>query len=540
MKVSGNIVDVLHKRIFPGTIEILNGRIAGIAEDNRPYNRFITPGFIDAHIHIESSMLTPSEFARLAVVHGTVATVSDPHEIANVLGIDGIRFMVENGKSVPFKFFFGAPSCVPASPFETSGASLGPEEVEALLAHKEIKFLGEVMNVPGVLAKDPAVMKRIESARKHGKPVDGHAPGLMGEDLAKYIKAGISTDHETLSYEEGVEKLSLGLKLLLREGSAARNLDIFAPLIDQYPERCMFCSDDKHPHDLVEGHINEMVKRSVKNGTDVMKVLQCACVNPVIHYDLPVGLLRSGDPGDFLIVDNLENFIILENYIDGTLVAQEGKTLISSVSAEPVNNFKTQQKAATDFAVKKCGEVIRVIRAIDGKLITGSSMNHPKTVNGFAVADIPRDILKIAIVNRYVDTAPAVGFIKNFGLLRGAIASSVAHDSHNIITVGVEDESICRAVNLIIRHRGGIALIDGGREEILPLPVAGIMANVDRLSVAHRYAELDRLARDLGSGLRSPFMTLSFMALPVIPKLKLTDKGLFDGERFAFTSLFEE
>jgi len=540
MKVSGNIVDVLHKRIFPGTIEILNGRIAGIAEDNRPYNRFITPGFIDAHIHIESSMLTPSGFARLAVVHGTVATVSDPHEIANVLGIDGIRFMVENGKSVPFKFFFGAPSCVPASPFETSGASLGPDEVEALLAHKEIKFLGEVMNVPGVLAKDPAVMKKIESARKHGKPVDGHAPGLMGEDLAKYIKAGISTDHETLSYEEGVEKLSLGLKLLLREGSAARNLDIFAPLIDQYPERCMFCSDDKHPHDLVEGHINEMVKRSVKNGTDVMKVLQCACVNPVIHYDLPVGLLRSGDPGDFLIVDNLENFIILENYIDGTLVAQEGKTLISSVSAEPVNNFKTQQKAATDFAVKKCGEVIRVIRAIDGKLITGSSMIHPKTVNGFAVADIPRDILKIAIVNRYVDTAPAVGFIKNFGLLRGAIASSVAHDSHNIITVGVEDESICRAVNLIIRHRGGIALIDGGREEILPLPVAGIMANVDRLSVAHRYAELDRLARDLGSGLRSPFMTLSFMALPVIPKLKLTDKGLFDGERFAFTSLFKE
>ena len=540
MKVSGNIVDVLHKRIFPGTIEILNGRIAGIAEDNKPYNRFITPGFIDAHIHIESSMLTPSGFARLAVVHGTVATVSDPHEIANVLGIDGIRFMVENGKSVPFKFFFGAPSCVPASPFETSGASLGPDEVEALLAHKEIKFLGEVMNVPGVLAKDPAVMRKIESARKHGKPVDGHAPGLMGEDLAKYIKAGISTDHETLSYEEGVEKLSLGLKLLLREGSAARNLDIFAPLIDQYPERCMFCSDDKHPHDLVEGHINEMVKRSVKNGTDVMKVLQCACVNPVIHYDLPVGLLRSGDPGDFLIVDNLENFIILENYIDGALVAQEGKTLISSVSAEPVNNFKTQQKAATDFAVKKCGEVMRVIGAIDGKLITGSSMNHPKTVNGFAVADIPRDILKIAIVNRYVDTAPAVGFIKNFGLLRGAIASSVAHDSHNIITVGVEDESICRAVNLIIRHRGGIALIDGGREEILPLPVAGIMANVDRLSVAHRYAELDRLARDLGSGLRSPFMTLSFMALPVIPKLKLTDKGLFDGERFAFTSLFKE
>jgi adenine deaminase len=540
MKVSGNIVDVLRKRIFPGTIRVLNGKIAEITEDNKTYNRFITPGFIDAHIHIESSILTPSEFARIAVVHGTIATVSDPHEIANVLGLDGVKFMVNNGKSVPFKFFFGAPSCVPASPFETSGASLGPHEIEALLANNEIKFLGEVMNVPGVLNQESEVMRKITTAQRYKKAVDGHAPGLIGRDLVRYIKAGISTDHEAVTLDEAVEKLSLGMKLLIREGSAARSLDTFAPLIDKYTDYCMFCSDDKHPHDLAGGHINEMIKRAAKSGIDTMKVLRCACVNPVLHYNLPIGLLRTGDPADFLVIDDFKDLTVLQTYIDGTLVAQEGKTLISSVSVESVNNFKSCKKVATDFAVKKGGDAMRVIEAIDGELITGSFIARPKTENGFVIEDTSRDILKIAVVNRYADTIPAVGFVRNFGLLKGAIASSVAHDSHNIVVVGVSDESICRAVNLIIRHRGGIALIDDDREEILPLPVAGIMTHEDGWSVARRYAELDQLAKGLGSKLRSPFMTLSFMALPVIPKLKLTDRGLFDGKRFAFTRLFVE
>jgi adenine deaminase len=538
MKVAGNIVDVLHKRIFPGTIEIINGEIAGITQDTKPYNQFIIPGFIDAHVHVESSMLSPTEFARLASLHGTIATVSDPHEIANVLGMDGVKFMIENGKSSPFKFFFGAPSCVPASPFETTGASLVADDVEALLARDEIRFLGEVMNVPGVLSGDPDVMKKIESARRHGKPVDGHAPGLRGDDLARYVRAGISTDHEVLNYDEGREKLSLGMKLLIREGSAARNMNTFLSLIEEFPGLCMFCSDDKHPHDLIEGHLNEMVMRAVGKGLDIMKALRCACVNPVLHYNLPVGLLQKGDYADFLIVDNLQDFTVLATYIDGRKVAEEGKTSVSSVPVEPLNNFSVRTKSVSDFSVNGASESMRVIEAIDGELITGSATCQTKVEEGFVVSDTSRDILKMCVVNRYKDGTPAIGFVNNFGLKRGAIASSIVHDSHNIIAVGADDESLCRAINLIIQHRGGIALIDGNNEEILPLPVAGIMSNDDGWSVAHHYAELDRHAKLLGSQLRSPFMTLSFMALPVIPKLKLTDKGLFDGEHFFFTDLF--
>lgn len=539
MKVSGNIVDVLRKKIFSGTIEIQNGRIIEISENKRFYDRFIIPGFVDSHVHIESSMLVPSEFSRIAVIHGTVATVSDPHEISNVLGISGVRFMIRNGQQVPFKFSFGAPSCVPASPFETSGALIGPGEVDSLLAHEEIGFLGEVMNVPGVLTNNPDVLKKIESAVRFGKPIDGHAPGLQGNKLVKYISAGISTDHETLSNEEGRKKLSLGMKLLIREGSAAGNMDILLPLMNEYPDLCMFCSDDKHPNDLITGHINIMVKKAIKNGIDVFTTLQCACINPVSHYGLPVGLLREGDSEDFIIIDNLKDFTIHETYINGVLVAQEGKTLINHITEEPVNNFSTRTKSISDFAVQSGGDKIKVILAIDGSLTTETSTIHPKIDKGYAVSDITKDILKIAVVNRYADAPPAIGFAKNFGLKKGALASSVAHDSHNIVAVGVDDESLCRAVNLIIRHHGGIALTDGGDEKILPLPVAGIMSNADGWEVASRYKDLDQLAKDLGSPLRSPFMILSFITLPVIPKLKLTDKGLFDGECYTFTSLFD-
>jgi len=538
MKVSGNIVDVLSRKIFPGTLEVQDGKILRISHHKGSHDCFIIPGFVDAHIHVESSMLVPSEFARIAVTHGTVATVSDPHEIANVLGSDGVRFMVKNGLQTPFKFFFGVPSCVPASPFETSGATIGPAAVEELILHDGMTFLGEVMNVPGVLTGDPGTMKKIEIARRLGNRVDGHAPGLRGDNLLNYVRAGMSTDHETGNREEGREKLSLGMKLIIREGSAARNMDGLAPLIREYPDLCMFCSDDKHPHDLVAGHMNDMVTKAIRSGIDALTALRCACLNPVQHYGLPVGLLQEGDPADFLVVDNLEDFKVVETYIDGTVVAQGGTSLLPHISVETINNFSARTKSVSDFIVRADGDGMRVIEAIDGELITGHSIVSPKIDNGSVISDTSEDILKIAVVNRYTDIPPAVGFIRRIGIKRGAIASSVAHDSHNIIAVGVDDASLCRAVNMIVEHRGGIALVDSSNEAILPLPVAGIMSNDDGWSVARRYAEMDRLAKNLGSPLHSPFMTLSFMALSVIPRLKLTDRGLFDGEQFAFVNLF--
>lgn len=538
MRISGNIVDVLHERIFPGTLEVIDGKITGIIRDGKPHKRFIIPGFIDAHVHVESSMLAPSEFARLAVTHGTVATVSDPHEIANVLGISGVRWLVDNGRCVPFKFFFGAPSCVPSSPFETSGASLGYREIEKLLAEDELHYLGEVMDVSGVLAKQEVLMSKIAAAKNLGKPIDGHAPGLRGQELTEYVRAGMSTDHESLRLEEGEEKIRLGMKLLIRSGSAAENLEAFLSLVDRWPSLCMFCSDDKHPHDLAKGHINEMVRRAVRENVHVMKVLRCACVNPALHYRLPVGLLRKGDPADFLIVDNIEDFDVLETYIDGKKVAEKGKTFVPSVPIEPLNRFLAQTKSVEDFAVFAASERMRVIEATDGALITGSAMVRPKVHNGFATSDALRDILKITVVNRYADSRPAIGFVKNFGLTGGAMASSISHDSHHVIAVGTDDHSLCRAVNLVIGIKGGIAVVRGDSETILPLPVAGIMTSDDGWTVARRYEELENHARNLGSKLHSPFMTLSFMGLPVIPKLKLTSKGLFDGDRFAFVSLF--
>ncbi|OPY72730.1 MAG: Adenine deaminase [Syntrophorhabdus sp. PtaU1.Bin050] len=538
MRISGNIVDVLHERIYPGTLDVHDGRILDISEDKVSHSTFIIPGFVDSHVHIESSMLVPSEFARIAAVHGTIGTVSDPHEIGNVLGMNGVKFMIENGRAVPFAFCFGAPSCVPSSSFETSGASLGLAEVDDLLGSHDIRYLSEVMNVPGVLSGDPEVTAKLASAKRHRKVIDGHAPALQGEGLAKYIRAGISTDHETFAYYEGLEKLSLGLKLCIREGSAARNLHELGPLIDKYPDLCMLCTDDMHPHDLVRGHINRLVQKAVGDGIDAMKVLQCACVNPVRHYSLPVGLLQKGDRADFLVIDDLNKFTVLETYIRGQLAARDGTPLIPRISVQEINAFAATKKVASDFSVKALGETVHVIEAINGEVITNRSTVSLTAKNGYLQPNPGKDILKIAVVNRYQDAPPTTGFVMGFGLKRGAIASSVAHDSHNIIVVGVDDDSICRAVNLIIGQKGGISVVDEVHEEILPLPIAGIMANSDALDVAGRYAELDGLAKNLGSELQAPFMTLSFMALPVIPRLKITDKGLFDGDHFTFIGLF--
>jgi len=538
--LSGNIVDVLNSKIYPGTLKISNGRIIDIIRESSEYKNYILPGFVDSHVHIESSMLTPSEFARVAVIHGTVAAVSDPHEIANVLGVDGVKYMIENGKMTPMKFYFGAPSCVPASTFETSGASIGPEELEELLKLEEIKYLGEVMNFPGVLSGDGILDKKISIAKKYSKLIDGHAPGLRGKGLMQYIDAGITTDHECLTKDEALEKIRLGMKVQIREGSAAKNAKDLMSIIEEHCEDCMFCSDDKHPDDLVKGHINVLVKMALNSGIDMMKVLTVACVNPVLHYKLDVGILQKGDSGDFLVVDNLHDFKILSTYINGQIVAGEGKSLINKVPSTILNNFNVGKKKKVDFALPRNKGNINVIEAIDGGLITNKLILIPRIVNGYAVSDVERDILKIAVVNRYSEEEVAIGFIKNFGLKKGAIASSVAHDSHNVIAVGVTDEDICRAVNLIIENKGGISAISEEKEMVLPLPIAGIMSNEDYSEVVNKYGAIDNMAKSLGSTLHTPFMTLSFMALLVIPKIKLSDMGLFDSEKFQFINIFEK
>ena len=536
--VSGNLVDLFHKTIFPATVSIAGGRIANIQqEENQHYKRYILPGFVDAHVHIESSLLVPSEFARLAAVHGTVATVSDPHEIANVLGIRGIRFMVANAAKTPLEIAFGVPSCVPATSFETAGATLGTREIEELFEQEHLSYLSEMMNVPGVLAREPEVMDKIKIARQLRYSVDGHAPGLRGEEAYRYVSAGIATDHECFTLEEARDKLALGMKILIREGSAAKNYEVLHPLIASHPNRCMFCSDDKHPDDLVRGHINELVRRSVALGYDVMEVLQVACVNPVRHYDLNIGLLRLREPADFIVVDNLRDFTIQQTYCKGILAAENGKALLPPVPREPINCFATSVKKVADFCLPAKSVTVRVIEAFDGQLFTKELYAPAPIQDGQIISDIERDILKIAVVNRYSDTAPAVALIRNFGLKRGALASSVAHDSHNIVAVGTTDEELCRAVNAVILNRGGLAVAEGNSVAVLPLPIAGLMSDKDGYLVAQQYAHLDTLAKQLGSTLSAPLMTLSFMALLVIPDLKLSDRGLFNGKDFHFVSL---
>jgi adenine deaminase len=526
--------------IFKGSIYVDKGRIQKIVPEETDSEVYIMPGFIDAHVHIESSMLIPSEFARLAVLHGTIATVSDPHEIANVMGIEGVRYMIANGEKVPFRFFFGAPSCVPATSFETSGAVLGVAETEELLKMKGVLYLSEMMNFPGVIYNDPEVMAKLALARKYNVPVDGHAPGLLGDQLATYVKAGISTDHECFTMEEALEKVGLGMKILVREGSAARNFDTLIPLLTTHPNDLMFCSDDKHPDELLEGHINVLVKRALKAGYNLYDVLRACSVNPVNHYHLPVGLLQEGDSADFIIVDHPDTLKILKTIIKGEIVSENGNTLIQSVNEELPNIFCAKPIVSKDILVEDKGTLIRVQRALDGQLITESFECKPLVNNGFIESDTERDILKILVMNRYTAATPSLGFINGFGLKKGALASTVAHDSHNIIAVGTNDEDIIQAVNLLIANKGGIAVCDGENQHILPLPVGGIMSADDGKSVAERYARIHLMAKDLGSPLNAPFMTLSFMALLVIPALKMSDKGLFDGNLFAFTSLYSK
>ncbi|SOD78348.1 adenine deaminase [Spirosoma fluviale] len=545
--LTANILNLFDQTIYYGTIAVENGRIRQLTQlgPERPGEPYVLPGFVDAHVHVESSLLTPPQFARLAVVHGTVATVSDPHEIGNVLGVAGVKYMIEEARRVPFKFMFGAPSCVPATIFETAGATISPQDVRELLAMKEIGYLAEVMNFPGVLHQDPDMMAKISLANAFNKPVDGHAPGLTGDDAQRYIDAGITTDHECFTYEEGLDKARRGMNILIREGSAARNFEALIPLLAEFPAQIMFCSDDKHPDTLAEGHINQLVVRALGKGHSLWHVLRAACLNPVLHYRMPVGLLREGDPADYIVVNNLNEFKVQQTVINGEVVAENGQSTISDLRSEHVNQFSCSPKKPEDFAVKAAvldePVLIRVIEALDGQLITNELHLEAKVENGQLVPDVEGDMLKLVVVNRYQDTPPAVAFIKNFGLTSGALASSVGHDSHNITAVGCDDESICRAVNLIIEARGGLSAVGRGPDAesmLLPLPVAGLMSDTDGYTIAEQYTKLDQYAKyRLKSTLLAPFMTLSFMALLVIPKVKLSDLGLFDGKTFNFVPL---
>lgn len=537
----GNIIDLITNTLFFGEFDVENQRIVAIRKlgDEKINGPYYLPGFVDAHVHVESSLLPPAQFARLAVTHGTVGTVSDPHEIANVLGLEGVKFMIENGKKVPFHFCFGVPSCVPATTFETAGATIDIQDIKTLFAYPEVGYLAEMMNFPGVIHAFPDVLEKLALAKKYNKPVDGHAPGLRGETAAKYFSYGIETDHECFTLEEAEDKLKLGVKILIREGSAAKNFDALIPLARTHAHQMMFCSDDKHPDSLLISHINELVKRAIQAGVALFDALKMASLNPIKHYNLAVGLLQKGDSADFIKVDNLSEFTILETYIKGEKVAESGVSMIPSVFDTPLNFFVERTICTEDIQCKidENDAFIQAIRVLDGQLVTEKKL-FPIEIVASEVSRVEADVLKVVVINRYSKEAPpAVAFIHGFGLKKGAIASSVAHDSHNIIVVGVNDDVILQAISAIMYEKGGLALVTDEKVEVLGLPIAGLMSDLDAYQVADLYTRLDKLAKEeLGSTLLSPFMSLSFMALLVIPSLKLSDLGLFDGETFAFTS----
>jgi len=537
--ITGQIVDLAAGDIFPGRVALEDGRITEVARLKSAPERLICPGFIDAHVHIESSLLLPAEFAAVAVTHGTVGAVSDPHEIANVLGVPGVEYMIENGRQVPFYFCWGAPSCVPATPHETSGGCITARDIRYLLTVPEVGYLAEMMNYPGVLSKAPEVMAKLKVARDLKKPIDGHAPLLRGEDLSRYIAAGISTDHESVDFEEAREKIEKGMKILIRERSGARNLNGLLPLLLEHAADCMFCTDDVHPGDFLKGHINGLVRRALEAGVPLISALRAACLNPVRHYSLQAGLLSVGDHADFIVIPEASKMEVEATYIRGQRVAADGNTMIKPETGRPVNNFQRDPIGETDIQVAAESRLLRVIGVKEGQLVTESEWAEPTVDGGCVVSDPSRDILKIVVVNRYERKAkPAVAFIRGFGLTRGALAASVGHDSYNITAVGADDESLIKALNLVIRNKGALVVVDGSEKVVMPLPVAGLMSLEEARKIAEIDAELNEAARAVGASLAAPFTVLSFMSLLVIPKLKLSDKGLFDAEKFQFTTNF--
>lgn len=537
MKVSGQLVDIHKREIYPAVLSILDGKILNVEKVKKAPEVFIIPGLIDAHIHIESSMITPGAFSLAAVKHGTCGVVSDPHEIANVLGIKGVEFMINDAKKVPLKFFFGAPSCVPATNFESNGARLNSKEVRKLLKKKEIKYLSEMMNFPGVISNDREVLKKLDCAKELGKPIDGHAPGLTGDLLKKYIEAGITTDHECSSISEAKEKISLGMKILIREGSAAKNLNALKELFNSDPDMVMLCSDDLHPEMLREGHINKLIARLISEGYNIFDVIRSATINPSEHYNLDAGLLRKGDSADFILVDNPAKMNVSETWIKGNKVFADAKVLFKYETGTPVNNFVCEPLKESEVQVLNRNREIRIIVAIEGELLT-SEIHRSSRTTEYVTPDIDNDMLKIVVKDRYKDLAPAIGFIKGFGLKSGAFASSIAHDSHNIISIGTNDLDIVNSINAIVRLKGGLAVSNDGIVKSLQLNIGGIMTTSTCDEIAYDYDSLNQLVSSMGCTMKAPFMTLSFMALLVIPDLKIGDRGLFDVKKFELVPLF--
>ncbi len=532
--IRGNVVNPFTEEIYPAEINMQDGVIECVKQIEGNFNQYVLPGFIDAHIHIESSMLTPSRFAEAVVPHGTTSVVSDPHEIANVLGIDGIKYMIKDASLVPLNVFFTAPSCVPATPFETSGAVIGSNKIDELLKDDEIVALGEMMNFPGVLTGDSEVIAKIKAAKTYKKPVDGHAPLLTGNDLCKYIAAGISTDHECTIPGEVIEKRKLGMKVMLRQGSSAKNL---ADLIGAGGD--FIVSDDKHPEDLLKGHIDLMLREAVELGEDPVEALKMVTINPAAHYNLDTGLIAPGRAADIVVVDDLRNFNVKEVYIGGNIAAREGKALFGFKPLELESTFKINHKKAEDFEIlsSQKEEKVRVIDVVEGQLLTEESEATLQVANGKIESDVKNDILKIAVLERYGHNWMTNAFIHGFGLKKGAIASSVAHDSHNIIAVGTNPQNMADAVNRLVDNNGGLVAAVDGHYHSLRLPIGGLMSTESAEDVALKLEKLHHFLKSMGCKLASPFMTMSFLALLVIPKLKISDRGLFDVEKFDFVDV---
>ncbi len=544
MELKVNFVDFYDKQIYPALINF-DEKINFIKKIDEKCSNLIIPGLIESHIHIESSMLTPSRFAQVAVTHGTTAIVADPHEIANVLGLDGINFMRDDAKKTPVKIFFTAPSCVPATKFETSGAIIDSEKINLLLEEKDIVALGEMMNFYGVIHSDSEVMKKIKFAHKYKKPVDGHCPKLTGEKLNKYIKAGILTDHECTTLVEAEEKLGKGMKIMIKQGSYAKNLENIYPLAFKNSDFCFLASDDLEADDLLKGHMNLKLKEIVNLGINPFDAIRMSTFNPARHYNLNVGLLKSGDPADFVILNNLRDFNVLETYINGKLVAKDGKALFELPEVKKMNFFDIKQKNVNDFKInsnKKNGVIkVHVIGLVENQIITKKLIETLKVDNYEILPDLGKDILRIAVAERYGNNNLALGFIKGFMLKEGAIASSVAHDSHNIISIGFEKNDITRAINTVIEMRGGLTLVRNNQVLIrIALPIAGLMSDKPAEDIVKKLNRFYLILKALGCTLNSPLMILSFMSLPVVPELKLTDRGLFDVEKFGFINLIKE
>ncbi|MEM4524889.1 MAG: adenine deaminase [Methanothermobacter sp.] len=534
--LKGNILNVFTGDIYPAEIIIENGMIKIVRKIKGDFDGILLPGFIDAHTHIESSLMTPSSFAEATIPHGTTAVISDPHEIANVMGLEGIDFMIEDSKRVPLKFFFTAPSCVPSTEFETAGARIGINEIEALLERDEIVALGEMMDFPSVISEDPQVIEKIKAAKRACKPIDGHAPLLSGDDLCRYVEKGISTDHESVYAEEAREKIELGMKIMVREGSSAKNLQELAKVGGDF-----LVSDDMEPGDLIEGHMDAILRKAVEYGIDEVEAVRMVTINPADHYSLDFGAIAPGKSADIVLVDNLKNFTVKKVFINGELVAKDGEKLFKVKGKErtpPQGKIRIKGLESSRLGIRASGNRarVRVIKVFEGQIITSESI-HELPIRDGIVQPLPEDdILKVSVIDRYGHGNIGNGFVEGFGIQEGALASTVAHDSHNLIVVGTSTDYMMRAVEILRRSGGGLVAVALDESMHLRLPVAGLMSHERVNILACKARQLNDFVADMGSSLSNPFMTMSFLSLLVIPQLRLSDRGLFNVEERRFVN----